>query len=442
MGKKKAEAMDEQRESFVRGAVHKGHPEDKAAHIFDLMAYFAGYGFNRSHSVAYALIAYQTAYLKAHFPREFMAALITSDMDNTDKVTRFIADCREMDISVLPPDINDGVHGFIVSDGSIRFGLGAIKGIGYNAITDMVSERAKAPFQSFIDFCERIDSRQVNKKVVEALIKGGAFDSFAMGRAQMFANMERILDWAHRQQEDRQQGQFSLFGDSAASPVMAGLNLDAVSEWDESERLAYEKEALGFYISSHPLKAVQQQLRRLTTATSQSLADGSGERMVTVGGMITQRRTQLTKNGERMAFLTLEDLYGSTEVIVFPETYRQSQSCCESEEPILIWGKAESEGNEGRIIAQRILPLGEVDALREFRQLTLVVPPELDRSVLLQIHDVLVAAHGDCQVVLTLRFADGENVLLRAAERLKVTPSMELLDTLENLLGADSVQMV
>ncbi|MCZ6872468.1 MAG: DNA polymerase III subunit alpha [bacterium] len=442
MGKKKAEAMDEQRESFVRGAVHKGHPEDKAAHIFDLMAYFAGYGFNRSHSVAYALIAYQTAYLKAHFPREFMAALITSDMDNTDKVTRFIADCREMDIPVLPPDINDGVHGFAVSDGSIRFGLGAIKGIGYNAITDMVSERAKAPFQSFIDFCERIDSRQVNKKVVEALIKGGAFDSFVMGRAQMFANMERILDWAHRQQEDRQQGQFSLFGDSAASPVMAGLNLDAVSEWDESERLAYEKEALGFYISSHPLKAVQQQLRRLTTATSQSLADGSGERMVTVGGMITQRRTQLTKNGERMAFLTLEDLYGSTEVIVFPETYRQSQSCCESEEPILIWGKAESEGNEGRIIAQRILPLGEVDALRAFRQLTLVVPPELDRSVLLQIHDVLVAAHGDCQVVLTLRFADGENVLLRAAERLKVTPSMELLDTLENLLGADSVQMV
>jgi DNA polymerase-3 subunit alpha len=164
--------------------------------------------------------------------------------------------------------------------------------------------------------------------------------------------------------------------------------------------------------------------------------------MVTVGGMITQQRTQLTKNGERMAFLTLEDLYGSTEVIVFPETYRQSQSCCESEKPVLIWGKAESEGNEGRIIAQRILPLGEAEALREFRQLTLAVPSEPDRSVLLRIRDVLAASHGDCQVVLTLRFADGENVLLRVAERLNVTPSMELLDTLENLLGAESVQMV
>lgn len=442
MGKKKAEVMDEQRESFVRGAVHKGFAEEKAAHIFDLMAYFAGYGFNRSHSVAYALIAYQTAYLKAHFPREFMAALITSDMDNTDKVMRFIGDCRDMGIPVLPPDINDGVHGFTVSGESIRFGLGAIKGVGYNAIAAVLSEREEnASFQSFIDFCERLDSRQVNKKVIEGLIKGGAFDSIGMGRAQMLANMGRVLDWAHKQQEDRQQGQFSLFGDTAASPIMAVLDLDKVSEWEDAERLAYEKEALGFYISSHPLMAVQQQLRRLTTATSQSLAEGSGERTVTIGGMITQRRTQLTKNGERMAFLTLEDLYGSTEIIVFPEAYRQSQACCERDDPLLIWGKVESEGSEGRVIAQRILPLGEADALREFRQLTLAVSPELNHSVLHQVRDVLAASEGGCRVVLAIQFEDGENVLLRAAERLNVAPSMELLDTLENLLGAESVQM-
>jgi DNA polymerase-3 subunit alpha len=363
-------------------------------------------------------------------------------MDNTDKVIRFIGDCRDMDIPVLPPDINDGVHGFTVSEESIRFGLGAIKGVGYNAIAVILSEREEnASFQSFIDFCERLDSRQVNKKVIEGLVKGGAFDSLGMGRAQMLTNMGRVLDWAHKQQEDRQQGQFSLFGDTASSPVMAVLNLDMVSEWDEAERLAFEKEALGFYISSHPLMAVQQQLRRLTSATSQTLADGSGERVVTIGGMITQRRTQLTKNGERMAFLTLEDLYGSTEVIVFPEAYRQSQDCCESDEPLLIWGKVESESSDGRIIAQRILPLGEADALREFRQLTLAVSPELNRSSLCQIRDVLAASQGDCQVVLAIQFADGENVLLRAAERLKVTPSMALLDALENLLGAESVQM-
>ncbi len=442
MGKKKTEIMDEQRENFIRGAVQNGYPEDKAAPIFDLMAYFAGYGFNRSHSVAYALIAYQTAYLKAHFPREFMAALITSDMDNTDKVIRFIGDCRDMDIPVLPPDINDGVHGFTVSGDSIRFGLGAIKGVGYNAIADILGERGEnASFRSFMDFCERLDSRQVNKKVVESLIKGGALDSLGMGRAQMIANMGQVLDWARQQQEDRQQGQFSLFGDATTSPATAVLNLDTVPEWEENERLAYEKEALGFYISSHPLMAVQHQLRRLTTATSQSIADGHGERTVTVGGMITQQRTQLTKKGDRMAFLTLEDLYGSTEIIVFPETYRRSQPWCESEVPLLIWGKVESDSNEGRIIAQRILPLDEAEALGEFRQLTLAVPPKLDRSVLHQIRDCLATSPGDCHVVLALKFSDGETVLLRADERLNVAPSMELLDTLENLLDAQSVQM-
>jgi DNA polymerase-3 subunit alpha len=441
MGKKKAEVMAEQREHFVRGAVRNGYPEDKAAHIFDLMAYFAGYGFNRSHSVAYALIAYQTAYLKAHFPREFMAALITSDMDNTDKVMRYIGDCRDMGIPVLPPDINEGFHGFTVSNEGIRFGLGAIKGVGHQAVTAMVREREEnGPFRSFVDFCARLDFRQVNKKVVESLIKGGALDSLGMGRAQMLSNMGRVMDWAHRQQEDRQQGQISLFGEATVTSALAGLHLETVPEWSNSERLAYEKEALGFYISSHPLMAVRQQLRRLTTATSQSLGDGPGERNVTVGGMITQRRTQLTKNGEQMAFLTLEDLYGSIEVIVFPDTYRRSLAWCESEEPLLVWGKVDGEG-EGRLIAQRILPLHEAEALHAFHQLTLQVSPDLERAVLLQVRDLLAASPGACQVVLTLQFPDGERVLLRAAERLNVAPSVELLEALENLLGAESVQM-
>src|SRR5438132_275305 len=313
MGKKKPEVMAEQREHFVRGAVHNGYPEEPAAKIFDLIAYFAGYGFNRSHSVAYALIAYRTAYLKAHFPREFMAALITSDMDNTDKVMRYIGDCRDMGIAVLPPDINAGSYGFTVAGDSIRFGLGAIKGVG--------------------------------------------------------------------------------------------------------EQLAYEKEALGFYISSHPLMAVQQQMRRLVTATSQSLAECQGEPTVTLGGLITQHRAQLTKNGDRMAFLTLEDLYGSLEVIVFPDTYRQSVTACESDEPVVVWGKAkvEGEGGETRILAQRILLLKDALALGEFRRLMLVVAPQHDRTTLLHVHDLLAQAPGTCQVVLALQFPDGERVLLRTA---------------------------
>ena len=442
MGKKKAEVMAEQREHFVRGAVGNGYPEDKAVRIFDLMAYFAGYGFNRSHSVAYALIAYQTAYLKAHFPREFMAALITSDMDNTDKVIRYIGDCRDMGISVLPPDINEGVHGFTVSGDSIRFGLGAIKGVGQNAVTAAMQEReSTGRFVSFFDFCERVDARQVNKKVLESFIKGGAFDSLGMGRAQMLGNLARVLEWAQRQQEDRQQGQISLFGGTTATASMTVTpSLDPVSEWSESERLGYEKEALGFYISSHPLMAVRQQLRRLTTATSQSLMDCARDQMVVVGGMVVQQRTQLTKNGERMAFLTLEDLYGSVEIIVFPETYRRSLPWCESDAPLLIWGKVEGDTSEGRVIAQRLLPLKEAEALCDFRRLTLTVSPELDRAALVHVRELLVASPGDCRVLLALEFPDGERVLLQAADRLKVRPSMELLTALENLLGVERVQ--
>jgi DNA polymerase-3 subunit alpha len=442
MGKKKAEVMAEQREHFVSGAVRHGYPEDKAVRIFDLMEYFAGYGFNRSHSVAYAFVAYQTAYLKGHFPREFMAALLTSDMDNTDKVMRYIGDCRDLGIPVLPPDINEGVHGFTVSGESIRFGLGAIKGVGQGAIAAVLGERERhGRFASFFDFCARVDTRQVNKKVIESLIKGGALDSLGMHRAQMLGNLPRVLEWAQRQQEDRQQGQFSLFGNTTVAPAVATLSLDPVPEWSESERLASEKEALGFYISSHPLMAVRQALRRLTTATSQSLVDCPSDQTVTVGGMITQRRTQLTKNGERMAFLTLEDLYGSIEVIVFPETYRRSMPWCESDEPLLVWGKVEGDGSDSRMIAQRLLPLQEAEALREFRRLTLTVSPELERAALLQVRELLAASPGDCSVLLALEFADGERVLLRATDRLNVAPSMELLSGLEELLGVDNVRV-
>jgi DNA polymerase-3 subunit alpha len=442
MGKKKPEVMAEQRDYFVRGAVQNGYPEDTAGRLFDLIAYFAGYGFNRSHSVAYALVAYQTAYLKTHFPREFMAALLTSDLDNTDKVMRYIGECRDLGCAVLPPNINEGFHGFTVDGDTMRFGLGAIKGVGQQAITCIIAERqAHGSFQSFADFCERLDFRHVNKKVVESLIKAGALDCLGMHRAAMLGNMARVLEWGQRQQEDRQQGQISLFGGATAPTAAAVLPLQAVPEWSESERLAAEKEALGFYISSHPLTAVQQHLQRLTTATSQSLADCVGDQLVTMGGIITQRRTQLTKNGERMAFLTLEDLYGTFEVIVFPETYRQSVTWCESDAPILVWGKTESDASEGRVLAQRLLPLEADETWRGFRRLTLLVSPQLERSALLQVRELLAASPGDSSVILAVPFADGERVVMRAGERLNVMPSHALLDALDQLLGAGNVRV-
>jgi DNA polymerase-3 subunit alpha len=278
--------------------------------------------------------------------------------------------------------------------------------------------------------------------VLESLIKGGALDSLGLSRAQMLGNLSRVLEWAQRQQEDRQQGQISLFGGTAVAVAAATPTLEPAVEWSEGERLAFEKDALGFYISSHPLMAVRQQLRRLTTTTSQGLLDCPGDQTVVLGGMITQQRTQLTKNGDRMAFLTLEDLYGSVEVIVFPETYRRSLPWCESDEPLLVWGKIEGDGSEGRLIAQRLLPLKEAEVLGEFRRLTLLVSPQLDRAVLSQVRELLQGSPGECRVVLALRFPDGEQVLLRAADRLNVKPSMDLLTGLEDLLGMESVQVV
>ncbi|GIX46570.1 MAG: hypothetical protein KatS3mg131_0781 [Candidatus Tectimicrobiota bacterium] len=440
MGKKQAEVMAKQRQHFVQGAVQRGFPEEKAAKIFDLMAYFAGYGFNRSHSVAYALISYRTAFLKAHYPREFMAALLTSDMDHSERIARYLAECRDMGLTVLPPDVNEGDYGFTVSSQGIRFGLGAIKGVGQSAIGSILEERqAHGPFRSFFDFCERVDSRQVNRKVIESLIRGGALDSLGLSRAQMLGNLPRVLEWAQRQQEDRQQGQFSLFG-NAAAPAVTVPTLEPVAEWSESERLAAEKEALGFYISSHPLLAVREPLRRLTTASSQTLAECRSEQLVIVGGLIAERRTQLTKNGERMAFLTLEDLEGSVELVVFPEVYRRCQEACESEAPVLVWGRVEAEG-ENRLIAQRLVPLHAAATQGAFRCLTLTLSPSLPRSHLERLREALTTAPGPCQVLLALQFADGERVVLRAGERYNVAPSMALLATLEELLGTQSVQV-
>ncbi len=442
MGKKKAEVMDEQREHFVQGAVQNGYAAEQAGRIFDLMAYFAGYGFNRSHSVAYALLAYCTAYLKAHFPNEFMAALMGCDMENTDKLMRYVGDCRDMGLTTLAPNINDGLYGFAVGGEQLRFGLGAVKGVGQNAVASIIEEReANGPYQSFFDLCERLDFRQVNRKVIEGLIKSGALDCLGLPRWDMLGNMASVLEWAQRQQTDRQEGQISLFSHGAGGAVATAPTIDAVTAWRSSEQLAYEKEALGFYFSSHPLMAVQDAWRRLVSTTSRELADCHGGQSVTVGGIVTQHRSQLTKKGDRMAFLTLEDLHGSLEVIVFPDVYRDSISVCESDAPLIVWGKVEGDNSDGRLIAQRIVPLKDAATLGEFRRLTLTLVGHLEQHTLLQVRDLLARTPGNCGVMLALHFADGDHMSLRADNQFNVTPSMDLLAKLEDLLGADNVQV-
>ncbi|MCY4514749.1 MAG: DNA polymerase III subunit alpha [Candidatus Tectomicrobia bacterium] len=442
MGKKQAEAMDEQREHFVQGAVDNGYLTDQAGRIFDLMAYFAGYGFNRSHSVAYALLAYCTAYLKAHFPSEFMAALMGCDMENTDKLTRYVADCRDMGLTTLAPSVNDGVYSFAVKGEALRYGLGAIKGVGQGAVTSITEERdANGSFQSFFDLCERLDFRHVNRKVVEALIKGGALDCLGMPRWDMLGNMASVLEWGQRQQTDRRDGQISLFGGGAEGAAATAPNIDATPAWQNGEQLTYEKEALGFYFSSHPLMEVQDEWRRVVSTSSRELQDCRGGESVTVGGIATQHRSQLTKKGDRMAFLTIEDLHGSFEVIVFPEVYRESIGACESDAPLVVWGKVESDSNVGRLVAQRIVPLKDAARLGEFKRLALTLSGELEQETLLKVRSLLTQVPGTCEVMLSLRFADGEEMSLFAARQFSVTPSTNLLAQLEGVLGTDNVRL-
>ena len=277
----------------------------------------------------------------------------------------------------------------------MRYGLGAIKGVGQSAVTSLTEERgANGRYQSFFDFCERLDFRQVNRKVVEALIKGGALDCLGMPRWDMLSNMPAVLEWAQRQQADRRDGQISLFGGGAEGTAATAPNIDAAPAWQGSEQLAYEKEALGFYFSSHPLIEMQDEWRRVVSTTSRELPECQGGESVAVGGIVTQHRSQLTKKGDRMAFLTIEDLYGSFEVTVFPDVYRESIDACESEAPLVVWGRVEGDGSAGRLVARRIVPLKDADRQGEFKHLTLTLSGDLDQDHLAECAQPAVAGSG------------------------------------------------
>ncbi len=320
MGKKKAEVMQQERAGFLDGCRQNGVEPKTAGEIFDLMEKFAEYGFNKSHSAAYGLITIQTAWLKAHYPVEFMAALLTSEKDNTDKVVAHIAEARASGHEVLPPDVNFSDLAFSVIEGRIRFGLGAIKGVGESAIEAISEARGAKPFRNIFDFCERVDSRRVNRKVVEALVKAGAFDFEKRPRRQLFETIDKAIDRGALSQRDRAVGQRSLFGGESGtdgSPPAMSNDYAPAEEWSEKQRLAFEKEAIGFYVSGHPLHQYEKELRRYARPAA-SVHRARRDERVTVAGIVAAMRERPTKTGKRMAWVTLEDLSGSIEVVCFP----------------------------------------------------------------------------------------------------------------------------
>lgn len=441
MGKKKPEEMAKEREKFMAGAKANKLDIKKAEAVFDLMEKFAAYGFNKSHSAAYALVAYHTAYLKAHYPVEFMAALLTEDMENTDKVIKNIAEVRAMGVEVLPPDINASDRTFTVHGNSIRFGLGAVKGVGSAALESIIEERAKGEYTSLQDFCEKVDLRKVNKKVVEALIRCGAFDSLKARRSQLMAVLEESMEIGQKVQREREQGQESLFG--TAEIVNHKGNgygkLPDIDEWPENVLLGFEKEALGFYITGHPLARHSAAIKRFATCDTAGLHERPDKSEVKVCGIVAGLKELTTKKGDRMAFVTLEDLSGFVEMVVFPETYQAAMELLKSEEPLLVSGTLDVGEESCKLLATEVLPLREVKERLTKKVHFRLTTPGLSEGQLTALKDIIDRHRGSCDVLLHLVIPNRSETVIGLPESQKVAASDEIMDAAEKLFGYNVV---
>ena len=442
MGKKIAEKMAEHRDSFMAGALENKIPEDKAKTIFDLMEKFAGYGFNKSHSAAYALIAYQTAYLKAHYPVEFLAALLTSEMHSTDGVVKYMAECRSHAIEILPPDVNHSVIAFEVSDGKIRYGLVAAKNVGEAAIELIVAEREEnGAFQSFLDFCARVDLRKVNKRVVESLIKCGAFDSLGHKRSQMMAVLEEAFEYGQRIQKEKADPQMGLFGATESSaPAINAPSLPDITEWEPRKTLALEKESLGLYLSGHPLNRYEDVVAKFTNTNAMSLSEIADKAAVRIGGLISGVRTLRTKKGDLMAFVQVEDLQGTAEVIVFPDAYADYEDLLREDTPVFVQGQAQKEENAVRIVADKIIDMERAEEVWTASVHITVDTERVASERLVELQTLLIRYPGTCKTFFHLADGNRTETIIAADESMGLKAGAMLTREVNGLLGYGAVE--
>ena len=438
MGKKIVEVMDQEKVKFMKGAIENNVDEKKAEYVFDLMAKSAGYGFNKSHSAAYALISYQTAYLKAHYPAQFMAALLSCDMNNTDKIVLYINECREHSIEVLPPDINESLIDFSVNNDKIRFGLAAVKNVGKAALQSIIEERSEnGKYNSLEDFCNRVDSRKVNSRVIESLIKSGSFDSIGCKRSQLMAIVEQAMEKAKAVQRDKQSGQLSLF---ALSPVTdttdkSAIILPDIPEWDERLRLTQEKETVGFYITGHPLDEDIHEIKTITDTDIAGLAEYGEDQPVRIGGLIRSCKQLKSKKGDPMAFIVIEDLLNAVEVIVFPNTYAECYSLLSSTETIIVQGTVQNDERGPKIIAESLELLPDARVTHTESVKILLNSEKISRKRMESLKQILYQYHGNCPLLLTMHFPGQGEVDIEILKDLTIRPCREFTEATEQILG-------
>ena len=447
MGKKIAEEMAAQRERFVKGAVDRGFPEKKIVKIFDLMEQFAGYGFNKSHSAAYALLAYQTAYLKTHYPVEFMAALLTSQMGNTDNVVKYINECREMEIPVEPPNINVSDAYFTPHGSAIRFGLAAVKNVGRNAIEAITAARKElGRFSSIFEFCEKVDLRLMNKRVLESFIKAGAMDEFG-NRAQLMAVLDKAIERAQQAQRDAELGQHGLFGVFQDEQVNGNSEkLPNVPEWDEHQRLANEKEVLGFFITGHPLEKYREKLedfRALTTETINAMTTGTGrDELIHTAGIVSKVRVLKSRKGDLYAQAALEDMTGSVEAVVFPDAFKKLQALLKQEIPMLVKASIRvEEGASPKILISHMEPLEEARPKLP-RSIRIRVPLETATQATVDaLHAICHERRGEAKVLFDVE-RTGDFMVVMEADGYNICPDRSFITRVEELCGRGSVRII
>jgi DNA polymerase-3 subunit alpha len=441
MGKKDKNLMATLKEEFIQGSVQRGTTKKLAGDIFDLLEKFASYGFNKSHSVAYSVVAYQTAYLKAHYPAEFMAATLSSEIGNTDRIVKLIDDCRKMGIKVLPPDVNFSGLDFTVVEGNIRFGLSAIKNVGTGAVEAVIKARdEEGKFVNIFDFCRRLDLRIVNKKCLESLVQAGAFDGFAGHRAQQFENLERAAAFGVSVQSQDLNGQAGLFDslDSSSTRAIAYPTLTEAEAWSEADKLQREKNVLGFYVSGHPLLKFEQEINEFANVRLGDISGFKNGSTARACGIVSSVKKKIDKRNNTMAFVAVEDFSGKGECVVFSDPYAKYQNLLVPDAMVMVIGKGEVNGDSLKIILNEAYPMEKVREKFTKSIILSINVRDVQENTIVQLRSLLEHNKGNCPCYISV--TDMTSTKVFQSRKYAVDPSDQFVQEVTRMFGAKSVK--